>query len=109
MNTEHDHSILHWDASGYITFCNCCKSFQLSFGNIHISQTVPDFESFAPVIGRLYNRHYRRKDRKCRDIYLASPCEGMGLLFSINDLEQLNHMLQKALLIAATKDKARLQ
>lgn len=111
MSDQHNHQqqIYHEDKHGYIAYCNGCDSFQLGFGNFFLNQSKEDFIGFADLITRYLHRHYDRKDFNTKDIYLDSPYPGLGLLFSRRDLERLDTMLQKTLLILEAGNAVRNQ
>ncbi|PHI21904.1 hypothetical protein CEQ90_01040 [Lewinellaceae bacterium SD302] len=106
---QHHPRIFHQDCHGYVAYCNSCGCFQVAFGNFFVNQTYEDFTGFAELITRYLLRYRGRKKPVMRDIYLDSPYSGFGLLFSLRDLERLDDMLQKTLLLLAAGDRVRNQ
>lgn len=108
---HHNHQpiVFHQDTDGYVAFCPGCHCFQLGFGNIYITQTREDLTYLADVINRMLHLNYKRKNRYLRNIHLDSPYEGFGLLLSVVDLEKLDHILQKTMLILEVDDPVRNQ
>ncbi|MEM7575569.1 MAG: DUF6686 family protein [Bacteroidota bacterium] len=109
MHQEHDCVQLHCDEYGYVVFCRNCRSFQLGYGTVCLNQEELEFQAFADMIRRYHRENAHRQDCGCRDIYINSPHPGMGLIFSPRDLEQLDNMLQKSLLILQSEDQIRWQ
>ncbi|MEM9835479.1 MAG: DUF6686 family protein [Bacteroidota bacterium] len=111
MDHNHQPKILHHDQYGYVAYCKNCQGFKVGFGNVYLNQSLADFKGFAEIIHRQYVKcaNCDQADYRRRDIHIGSPYPGFGLLFSAADVERLNHMLQKTLLIIASKAEIRLQ
>ncbi|MTB53145.1 hypothetical protein E1J53_0019380 [Lewinella sp. W8] len=61
-------------------------------------------KAFASLINQYNFRHLQRRNRTARDIHIESPNGFFGLLLSAYELEKLNTILQKGLLIVAAQD-----
>jgi hypothetical protein len=110
-DTQHDHeaNVLHNSQHGFLVHCLACNRFQLAFGTFRLTQDQEEIQSFAHLVNR-YAHHYRsRKERSKRDIFVDSPYAGIGLLFSVDDLDRLNDMLQRGFLLLEASDRVRLQ
>lgn len=101
--------VFHHDQHGYLSYCPGCHNFQLGFGNVYLVQSKDDLTYLAEIIGKMLRRNTHRKDRYLRNIHLDTPYEGFGLLLSVVDLERLDHMLQKTVLILQADDPVRHQ
>jgi len=106
---HHQPTILHHDQFGYVARCPRCNDFQIGFGNFYIKQSFLDFKGFSEIVHGYYTKHLGKKEYLRRDIHISSPYPGFGLLLSVADLERLNHILQKTLLIVSADNEARLQ
>ncbi|TXF84383.1 hypothetical protein FUA23_21225 [Neolewinella aurantiaca] len=100
----HQPTVLHQDKYGYLVYCPNCSGFQISYGTFALSQNQHDLECFADLINRYYHRYAQRTERMRRDIFLDTPYVGFGIILSAADLERLNSILQKGLLILAAQD-----
>lgn len=112
MELDHHHhepKVFHHDRFGYVAHCSCCQAFQVGFGNVFITQSRADLFIFSELINRYYHKYKDRDKPYTKNIHMDSPCQGFGLLFSPIDLERLNHMLQKTMLILKASDPIRHQ
>lgn len=109
MSHNHKPFILHHDSYAYVACCPGCMCFQLGFGNVYLNQRLEDLKAFAQLINKHNHQYLQRKDRKTKDIFIDGPDASFGLVLSANELERVNHILQKTLLILATKNEERLQ
>lgn len=92
---------------GYVVSCNCCHNLQLGFGSVSIDQCPNEFERFAEIISGLVRKQEQtpcNSHVKC--ISLPTPFPGFNLLFTKKELEQLNDLLQTALLIIQAENLA---
>jgi hypothetical protein len=111
MSQHHDHlpEVLHHDRHGFVCRCRDCDCYQIGFGNVRVSQQLPELRAFAQLISHCYDRNRDTTRPALREIHIDTPFPGFGLLFSLLDLERLNHILQKTLLIIDARDRTRLQ
>lgn len=109
MNHNHDLEVLHSSAHGFLVYCKDCGYFQLGFGTFRLTQSRDEIDGFARVINRYAFCHRRRITQKRRDIYIDTPYPGVGLLLAPAEVEKLNDILQKSLLILDSRDEVRLQ
>ncbi|MFT5999297.1 MAG: hypothetical protein ACI81P_001755 [Neolewinella sp.] len=106
---SHEANVLHNSIYGFLVHCPSCNRFQLAFGTFRITQDQEELQSFANLINRYVHRYQKRPKRSSRDIFVESPYPGIGLLFSVDDLERLNDMLQRSFLLLEAGDRVRLQ
>ena len=109
MDHQHNLEVLHSSTHGFFVYCKDCGHFQLGFGTFRLTQTRDEMDSFARLINRYAFYHRHRATQKQRDIYIDTPFPGFGLMLAPVEVEKLNDLLQKALLILDARDKVRLQ
>lgn len=95
---SHRHNVLHQCENGYVIQCDSCKNLHIAFGNISFDQTEGNFMSFIQFIEG-YCQHYQNIKPSCRSIQIPTPYQGFRFLFTVQELEQLNELLQKAKLV----------
>jgi hypothetical protein len=108
-NHDHEAKVLHTSPYGFLVYCPGCRRFQLAYGTFRLSQDEEELNSFARLINRYAHRYLQRAERKKRDIFIDSPFPGFGLFFSVEDLDRLNNILQRSLLLIEASDRVRLQ
>jgi hypothetical protein len=82
--------------AGYIIHCLDCNNIQLGFGNLAITFTIPAFNDFYQSIKMIDAEQHLSPDPFHKNISLSTPCDGMKILLSPNELHQLNGMLDIA-------------
>ncbi len=89
---------LHNNQYGYVMECKKCDHIQMRFGNIALALSHNKFSELAQAVYNYYcdKQHCKCRNQKC--IYLQSPAQNMMLVLSVNELEQVNDLLQSALL-----------
>lgn len=109
QNCHHEATVLHNSRYGFLVHCGGCNRFQLGYGTFRLTQDHEELHSFARLINRYVHRYLSRTERTRRDIFIESPFPGFGLLFSAEDLERLDGILQRGLLVLEAGDRVRLQ
>ena len=90
-------TLYHDNEKGYIIHCLYCKHIQLGFGNIAITFCKDEFLRFQQSMARVHaGLSAAAADSPLKNITLPTPCEGINLLLSPRELNQLNHMLDMA-------------
>lgn len=89
--------LYHHSEKGYVIRCLQCNNIQLGFGNVAITLCKDEFYRFQQSIAGIYEQHGQDEKRKgIKNIHLPTPCEGMMLLLSAGELNQLHGMLDTA-------------
>jgi hypothetical protein len=90
-------TLFHDGDCGYVILCRACDSIQVAFGNLLLTWNRPDFYDFFQFIKRMFNEPpidvtaFNKKT-----LAIPVPCEGVRLLLSTRELQQLHHMLDMA-------------
>ena len=90
-------TLFHNDESGYVILCRACDSIQVAFGNILLTWNRPDFYDFYHFIKRMNNEtpiDVAAINKKM--LAIPVPCEGVRILLSLREMQQLHQMLDAA-------------
>ena len=90
-------TLFYDDESGYVVLCQGCNSIQVAFGNILLTWNRPDFYDFYHFIKRMFQEtpiDVAAINKKT--LAIPVPCEGVRILVSTRELQQLHHMLDMA-------------
>ncbi|MGC4037728.1 MAG: hypothetical protein QM764_17330 [Chitinophagaceae bacterium] len=89
-------TLYHNDRTGYVIRCEECSKIQVAYGNLVMTFEKCDFEAFHKWIGNVHESQQPVQSPAVRSIMIPSPCQGMRLLLSYNELKELNTMLDEA-------------
>lgn len=90
-------TLFHDDESGYVILCRGCDSIQVAFGNLLLTWSRADFYEFFQFIKRMFNEtpiDVTGINRKT--LAIPVPCDGVRILLSVRELQQLHYMLDLA-------------
>ena len=90
-------TLFHDDQTGYIVRCNSCEKIQLAYGNLVITFSEEEFPRFHSRISRMHAQQDRSINKASRCIMIATPCQAMKLLVSLQELDEFVVMLETAL------------
>ena len=89
-------TLFYDDQLGYIIRCTACENFQLGYGNLLITLNAVEFESFQSCIHKSLELYSDAENRSVKCIFIPTPCEGLKMMLSKNELADLNKMLDSA-------------
>lgn len=92
----HYQTLYHDDNTGYVVRCGDCEKIQIGFGNMVITFTTADFDSFRWWLQKIKDDQHPSQKTTVRSIMIPTPCEGMKLLLSLRELTDFTEMLDKA-------------
>ncbi|MEO0311767.1 MAG: hypothetical protein RIQ89_1424 [Bacteroidota bacterium] len=95
--------VLEHSSEGYVMFHPKCGSFQIAFGNLVWVLTLPELNNFHLLINKRLAMASNVKQPNLKNIYLETPVSSMMMVFSTNDLHQLEQMLGKSMTIYEAK------
>jgi hypothetical protein len=84
------------DNTGYVVRCNECEKIQLGFGNLMLTLSTDEFNSFRGWLKKIMGEQSPAQKETVRCIVIPSPCEGIKLLLSLRELREFDHMLEEA-------------
>lgn len=89
-------TLFHNDHSGYVIHCRECNSIQVAYGNVLLTWHREDFSGFCRYVQQIKDdlpADYR-PDHK--SVVIPIPCEGIRVLLSARELDELQQMLDAA-------------
>ncbi len=90
-------TLYHSDKTGYIIRCEECEKIQVAYSNLVVTFERSDFDTFRALIQKIKNgRHPMSGSPVVRSIMIPSPCQGIQLLLSYNELIEFATMLDEA-------------
>lgn len=103
-----NHTVIHANAFGYVSRCNCCKDLQLCLGNIILVLGQNDFMNFKTNFFELNDIGTARLHRNGRakrytvltsysDLTLSLSLREFELTSDLLNLAELNFMISKEL------------
>jgi hypothetical protein len=91
------HTLFYDDVCGYVILCRGCDSIQVAFGNVLLTWNRPDFYDFFHFIKRMFNETpIDPAVINKKTLAIPVPCEGVRVLLSPRELQQLHNMLDSA-------------
>lgn len=82
--------------NGRLSFCECCNTYQLEFGNVLFSFSQKDFDGLKKYVGSINGEDCLRKNSHLacnRKIFLSFPVKGLFFCLNIPELEELKALL----------------
>lgn len=90
-------TLFHHDNAGYVVRCNECENIQIGFGNLMLTVSEKEFESFRSWLKKIMDEQSGTDLKETiRCIVIPTPCEGIKLLLSLRELRDFDHMLEEA-------------
>lgn len=92
----HYQTLYHDDKTGYVVRCSECEKIQVGYSNLVLTFSVEDFDSFRWWLKKIGDDHQPAQHDRLRCIVIPTPCEGMKLLLSRQELDDFHGMLEAA-------------
>ncbi len=89
-------TLFHDDNTGYVVRCHACEKIQVGFGNLMVTVSMDEFDSFRRLLKKARNEQISVQKETLRNIVIPTPCEGINLLLSLRELREFDHMLEEA-------------
>ena len=85
----------HDEQTGYVVQCTECNKIQVGFGVLSLTLKMPDFETFRRQIAECFDSTIPDiAGVHIKSIWLPTPVEGMNLLLTYKELDNLFQMLE---------------
>jgi hypothetical protein len=92
----HYQALYHCDKIGYVVQCTECENIQVVFGNVVMTYSREDFDDFRCWIKNISDNQPSGQNPMIRCIMIQAPCQGIQLLLSAAELQELCIMLESA-------------
>ncbi|HEY6504560.1 MAG TPA: DUF6686 family protein [Chitinophagaceae bacterium] len=89
-------TLYHNDKTGYVIRCTDCEKIQLAYSNLVMTFSHEDFDAFRFWIKKIRDEQPEGKNPAIRSIMIPAPCQGIQLLLSPRELDDLVAMLETA-------------
>jgi len=90
-------TLFHDDNTGYVVRCKECEKIQLGFGNLMLTVSTDEFNSFRCWLKKIMEEEQTPVQKETlRCFIIPTPCEGIKLLLSLRELREFDHMLEEA-------------
>ncbi len=89
-------TLYYQDGVGYIVRCAACNNFQLAYGNMVITLTAVDFKQLNVFVQKVRETHAIDIAQLQQPVAIPTPYEGIKLLLSGKDIDQMHEMLEGA-------------
>ena len=89
-------TLYHNDKTGYAIRCEECAKIQVAYSNLVLTFELNDFNTFHWWIKKIQADQQSPASPAVRSIMIPSPAQGIQLLLSYNELNDLCKMLDEA-------------
>lgn len=89
-------TLYHHDRTGYIIRCEECNKIQMAYSNLVITFEREAFDTFYSWVKKIRANQQMPVSPAVRSIMIPSPGQGIQLLVSYNELNELCAMLEEA-------------
>ena len=87
-------TLFHDAEEGYVVLCRQCKHIQVGFGNVALTLSQEGFLSLQRYL--LDCERVVSGDGRIRNVRIPTPCDGIHLLLSSDELKTLLRMFDQA-------------
>lgn len=84
------------DRTGYVVRCTQCEKIQVGYSNLLLTFGAADFSDFRHWLKKISNDQDPAQHEWVRCIVIPTPCEGMKLLLSRQELDDFHAMMESA-------------
>ncbi|MEI9810984.1 MAG: DUF6686 family protein [Bacteroidota bacterium] len=92
----HYQTLYHNDKAGYVIRCSDCEKIQVAYSNLVMTFVHEDFDAFRFWIKKIKDEQPEGQNPSVRCIMIPAPCQGIQLLLSANELDDMVVMLETA-------------
>lgn len=89
-------ALYHNDKIGYAIRCVECEKIQVAYGNLVMTFSREDFNSFRNWIKKISDDQPEYQNPAVRCIMIPAPCQGIQLLLSASELAEFVLLLDAA-------------
>jgi len=89
-------TLYHNDKTGYAIRCTECERIQIAYSNLVMTFNTEDFDAFSYWIKKVKDEQSEHQNPNVRCIMIPAPCQGIQLLLSYIELEEMTNLLEVA-------------
>lgn len=89
-------TLFHDDTTGYVIRCLECDKIQVGYGNLMLTVSSEGFGALQWWLNKTRSELQPGLKSTVRCIPIPTPCEGIRLLLSVRELDELQAMLDDA-------------
>lgn len=84
---------------GFVSFCDCCRTFQIVFGNIALVKSETEFQKLINTLADIRQYHYRKGKENHKTIWLDTSLPGVRFVFTYQEATGMQNLAEQAYLI----------
>lgn len=94
-----NYNLLVERSDGFVSFCDCCQTFQIVFGNIALVKSEEEYLKLIRTLSDI-RRYYRQEGKdNHKNIWLDTSLPGVRFVFSYNETTAMQNLAEQAYLI----------
>lgn len=84
---------------GFVSFCDCCQTFQIAFGNIALTKGEKEFLRMIKTLTDIKECHAPEEKENHKTIWLPTALEDVQFIFTLNEIKSMLNLAEQAYLI----------
>ncbi len=84
---------------GFVSYCDCCQTFQIVFGNIALVKSEMEFQQLMRTLNDIRTYHYRAGKENHKTIWLETSLPGLKFVFTYNEATAMQDLAEQAYLV----------
>ncbi|NRB51830.1 MAG: hypothetical protein HRU41_29430 [Saprospiraceae bacterium] len=94
-----NYNVLIEKRTGFVSFCDCCNTFQIVYGNLALVKSEQEFQKLIHTLSDI-RRYYRLEGKdNHKTIWLDTSLSGVRFVFSYNEATEMQELAEEAYLI----------
>lgn len=82
-----NYNLLLEKPQGFVSFCDCCQTFQIVFGNIALIKEEQEFLRMIKTLTDIKEFHYAKGKENLKTIWLPTALEDVQFIFTHNEVK----------------------
>lgn len=94
-----NYNLLLEKPKGFVSFCDCCQTFQIVFGNIALIKGEKEFLRMIKTLTDIKQYHHAERKENHKTIWLPTALEDVQFIFTLNEVIAMLDLAEQAFLI----------
>lgn len=94
-----NYNVLIEKPSGFVSYCDCCHTFQFVFGNIALVKSEEEYQELIQTFTDICQYHRSRGSGHEKSIWLDTSLSGVRFVFSYHEVKAMYNLAEQAYLI----------